>query len=66
MPANTGFIVFIKRFYDKLIALAAVVILLVGIGTLVIGRTAPPPISRPMWRVSTRLFPHTPPWSPSA
>ena len=38
MPANTGFIVFIKRFYDKLIALAAVVILLVGIGTLVIGR----------------------------
>jgi hypothetical protein len=38
VPANTGFIVFIKRFYDKLIALAAVVILLVGIGTLVIGR----------------------------
>lgn len=37
MPANSGFVAFLKRFYDKLIALVAVAILLAAVGTLALG-----------------------------
>lgn len=38
MPATSAFAAFVTRFYDKVIALAAVLTLLVAIGTLVIGQ----------------------------